>query len=129
MVEQVAADEEEPDAAEARRLAKQRGLAALVKRFFVLHGGKVVAFTVWWAAIQRPGAIGWLLTGESTYSCPACLSCAKSLCMEHFLQCSAGRNAGQLPLLPLLWSTPLRGMRQTMILVSYGCASVHQQRD
>ena len=63
VVEQVAAEEEAPDAAEARRLANQRGAAALLKRFFVLHGGKVVAFTVWWAAIQRPGAIGWLLTG------------------------------------------------------------------
>ena len=63
VVEQVAADEEAQNAAEARRLENQRGSAALLKRFFVLHGGKVVAFTVWWAAIQRPGAIGWLLTG------------------------------------------------------------------
>ena len=62
-MEQVAEEEEAPQAKEARRLANQRGLAALLKRFFVLHGGKVVAFAVWWAAIQRPGAIGWLLTG------------------------------------------------------------------
>jgi len=63
VVEQVAEEEEAPEALEARRLASQRGSAALLKRFFVLHGGKVVAFAVWWAAIQRPGAIGWLLTG------------------------------------------------------------------
>ena len=63
VVEQVAEEDEAPEALEARRLANQRGSAALLKRFFVLHGGKVVALAVWWAAIQRPGAIGWLLTG------------------------------------------------------------------
>ena len=57
---------EEQDGAEvvgARHLAAQRGLGALLKRAVVLHGGKMVALSVWWAAIQRPGAVGWLLTG------------------------------------------------------------------
>ena len=63
MQEQVAEARDTSDATEARRLAAQRGLLALIKRVFILHGGKIAALTVWWAAVQRPGVIGWILTG------------------------------------------------------------------
>lgn len=56
-------EHDSPEAAEARRLRAQRGLAALLKRVVILHGAEIVGFTVWWAAIQRPGLIGWTLTG------------------------------------------------------------------
>lgn len=62
--EQAAHGREEEGAAEARRLARQSSLGAFVKRAIVLHGGKLVALAAWWAAAQRPGAIGWVYAGE-----------------------------------------------------------------
>lgn len=51
-----------------RNLQAQRGIFALVARFFILHASKVVALMLFWAAMQRPGGFGWLLTGEHTSS-------------------------------------------------------------
>jgi hypothetical protein len=49
---------------EHRNLQAQRGIFALVARFFILHASKLVALMLFWAAMQRPGGFGWLLTGE-----------------------------------------------------------------
>lgn len=61
--EQAAHGQEDEGAVEARRLAQQTRLSAFVKRAVILHGGKLVALVAWWAAVQRPGAVGWLYVG------------------------------------------------------------------
>ena len=47
-------------------LSSQEGVGPLLKRLFILHSSKLMAVAVFWAAMQQPGAIGWLLTCEST---------------------------------------------------------------
>lgn len=61
--DQAAHGREDEGTAEARRLARQGGLGAFVKRGIILHGGKLVALAAWWAAAQRPGAVGWVYAG------------------------------------------------------------------
>jgi hypothetical protein len=63
--DQAAHGQEDEAAAEARRLARQSHFGAFVKRAVVLHGGKLVALAAWWAAAQRPGAVGWVYAGEA----------------------------------------------------------------
>lgn len=48
----------------ARRLHSQLGWNALGKRLVILHGSKAVALCAFAAAMQFPGAVGWLLTGK-----------------------------------------------------------------
>ena len=52
--------------AEGRRdapdTAAQEGLVPFVQRCFILHASKLLGLAVFWAAMQQPGAIGWLLT-------------------------------------------------------------------
>ena len=48
----------------AGSLSAQEGLPPLLKRLFILHSSKLMALAVFWAAMQQPGAIGWLLTCE-----------------------------------------------------------------
>ena len=69
--DQAAHGQEDEAAAEARRLARQSHFGAFVKRAVVLHGGKLVALAAWWAAAQRPGAVGWVYAGEAAGTgCP-----------------------------------------------------------
>lgn len=44
------------------KLRAQRGACALVQRAIILHGGKLVALAAFGAAMQAPGALGWVLT-------------------------------------------------------------------
>ena len=53
----------------ATGLSAQEGLAPLLKRLFILHSSKLMALAVFWAVMQQPGAIGWLLTCKSIFSC------------------------------------------------------------
>lgn len=53
----------------AAGLSALEGLAALLKRLFILHSSKLMALAVFWAAMQQPGAIGWLLTCKPIFSC------------------------------------------------------------
>ena len=46
-----------------RRLHSQLGWKALGKRLFILHCSKAVTLLAFAAAMQHPGAVGWLLTG------------------------------------------------------------------
>lgn len=77
--DQAAHGQEDEAAAEARRLARQSHFGACVKRTVVLHGGKLVALAAWWAAAQRPGAVGWVYAGEAvgteTLACRSTASC------------------------------------------------------
>ena len=69
----------------AGSLSAQEGLPALLKRLFILHSSKLMALAVFWAAMQQPGAIGWLLTCESrghSFFCLANASMALAL-SEH----------------------------------------------
>ena len=52
----------------ASSLSAQEGLVPLLKRLFILHSSKLMALAVFWAAMQQPGAIGWLLTCKSSQS-------------------------------------------------------------
>lgn len=52
----------------ATDLSAQEGLVPLLKRLFILHSSKLMALAVFWAAMQQPGAIGWLLTCKSSHS-------------------------------------------------------------
>jgi hypothetical protein len=61
----------EPAPTEADRLRAQRGLLPLAARFLILHSAKLVALAVFWAAMQLPGAIGWVLTGGGFMISPA----------------------------------------------------------
>ena len=44
-----------------RALRAQRGACALVQRAIILHGSKLVALAAFGAAMQAPGACGWIL--------------------------------------------------------------------
>ncbi len=55
----------------ATDLSAQEGLVPLLKRLFILHSSKLMALAVFWAAMQQPGAIGWLLTRKSSQSSAA----------------------------------------------------------
>ena len=44
------------------KLRAQRGACALFQRAIILHGGKLVALAAFGAAMQAPGALGWVLT-------------------------------------------------------------------
>ena len=68
--DQAAHGQEDEAAAEARRLARQSQFGAFVKRAVVLHGGKLVALAAWWAAAQRPGAVGWVYAGKDITCSP-----------------------------------------------------------
>lgn len=58
----------EERSSETTRLADQEGLGPLLKRMFILHSSKLMAWAVFWAAMQQPGALGWLLTCEPSAS-------------------------------------------------------------
>ena len=49
---------------ETEALEQQASFGSLLKRLFILHSSKLMALAVFWAAIQQPGAIGWLLIGK-----------------------------------------------------------------
>lgn len=68
-------DAESAQAAAAARqaLRAERGCAALAKRAIILHGGKLVALAAFAAAMQAPGAVGWLLTGALASFTTKCL--------------------------------------------------------
>ena len=44
------------------KLRAQRGACAHIQRAIILHGGKLVALAAFGAAMQAPGALGWILT-------------------------------------------------------------------
>lgn len=58
---------------ERRKLQTQRGMLALISRFFILHASKLVQLMLFWAAMQLPGAFGWLLICELMSSSTLCL--------------------------------------------------------
>ena len=45
-------------------MAQQASLGSLLQRLLILHSTKLMALAVFFAAMQQPGAIGWLLTGD-----------------------------------------------------------------
>ena len=45
-------------------LAQQASLGSLLQRLLILHSTKLMALAVFFAAMQLPGAIVWLLTGD-----------------------------------------------------------------
>ena len=49
---------------ESAGLEAQEGLLPLLKRLIILHSSKLMAVAVFWAAMQQPGAIGWILACE-----------------------------------------------------------------
>lgn len=53
------------------RLHAQLGWRALGKRLLILHGSKAVALLAFAAAMQHPGAVGWLLTAGVVLLAPA----------------------------------------------------------
>lgn len=67
----------------ATGLSAQEGLAPLLKRLFILHSSKLMALAVFWAAMQQPGAIGWLLTCKPTFSCHTLQLTASSVFALH----------------------------------------------
>lgn len=65
--------QQQPQSAEdaARDALKaQCGNFALVRRLLILHSGKLVALAVFWAAMQFPGALGWLLVAGLVATAP-----------------------------------------------------------
>ncbi|KAK9824077.1 hypothetical protein WJX72_007565 [[Myrmecia] bisecta] len=44
-----------------RRLRGQASYSAFLKRFLIRHADKILVFVVFGAAMQRPGALGWIL--------------------------------------------------------------------
>ena len=64
----------------AASLSAQEGLVPLLKRLFILHSSKLMALAVFWAAMQQPGAIGWLLTCKSSQS-SAAVPCSSLLAL------------------------------------------------
>ena len=49
-------------------LERQASFGCLLKRLFILHSSKLMALAVFWAAMQQPGAIGWLLICKTIIS-------------------------------------------------------------
>jgi hypothetical protein len=50
---------------EQRRLAKQWGVGAFVKRCLILHASKLVVLVAFAAAMQDPSALGWCFVGKN----------------------------------------------------------------
>lgn len=68
--EQRAHGQDSAAAGQQQRLERQCRMSGLLKRAVILHGGKLVALTAWWAAMQRPGAIGCLYVGAHALASP-----------------------------------------------------------
>lgn len=56
------AQHKQPDPGAAMRA--QRGARAVAARVLILHAGKLVALALFCAAMQLPGLLGWVLTGD-----------------------------------------------------------------
>ena len=57
-----------PTELEQKRAQRQLTFTALCKRVLILHSSKLVVLAAFLAAVQQPGALGWLLVGESSAS-------------------------------------------------------------
>ncbi|GAB4823805.1 hypothetical protein N2152v2_010851 [Parachlorella kessleri] len=60
----------DPAVLQRKRMAAQFGLWALFKRFLVLHAFKLVSLSCFGAAMQTPGAFGWLLVAGAVAAAP-----------------------------------------------------------
>ncbi|KAK9863698.1 hypothetical protein WJX84_001768 [Apatococcus fuscideae] len=73
-----------PTELEQKRAQRQLTFTALCKRILILHSSKLVVLAAFLAAVQQPGALGWLLVGGVVLVCPI-LSWASGLRIKYRL--------------------------------------------